>query len=85
MQIYYMNDENKDMLVRVMDSRYDPATATGDIYVKLKPSEGYLFDLHLPEGQVPWVKKWENMVLISGIDVAALPLSSQAQQQQEDA
>ena len=63
-----MNDEQRPVTVRILDSRYDPATATGDKYVVLQAAEGQLFDLQLHEGHVPYIKKWPNMVMISGVD-----------------
>lgn len=73
--IYYLNDEQTYMNIRVMDSNYDPANAKGDRFVILKPAEGQLFELDIPEDHVIYVKKWKTMVLISSMsrDVALTP------------
>jgi hypothetical protein len=38
-----MNDEQKDMTIRILDDRYDGTVGTGDVYAYLKPSEGKVF------------------------------------------
>jgi len=67
------------MTVRVMDDRYDPSTGVGDVFVTLQPCEGRFFEVHLPATQILYVKKWKNMVMLSGIDlVAVAALSGQS-------
>lgn len=72
MKIYYLNDEKKPITVRVLDSKYDAMNATGDTYTVLQSCEGRMFDLELPEGTVPYIKKWPTMVMISYVMPSAL-------------
>lgn len=65
MQVYYLNDERKEVLVKVRDNRFDPVMCTGDVVVTLKPAEGRSFDLEVPEGSILFVKKWPDLVMIS--------------------
>ena len=67
-----MNDEQKDMTIRILDDRYDGTVGTGDVYAYLKPSEGKVFEVHAPAGHMLYVKKWLNLVMISSIDPAVL-------------
>lgn len=64
-KIGYMNDEQKDMRVRILDSRYDPASGTGDIFVTLKSCEYKEFEVHMPDTAILYVKKWPYMVMLS--------------------
>lgn len=72
MRIYYFNDEQKPVVVRVLDGKYDATNATGDTYTTLQSCEGAFFDISLPEGTVPYIKKWPNMVMISYLTPSAL-------------
>lgn len=81
MKVYYFNDETKDVLVRIMDSRYNGVTCTGDIFVTLKPTTGQEFDVDLPANKVLFIKKWDHQVMISYSDSTTLP--EQTQQLQE--
>jgi len=65
MKIYYNNDERQDVVVRVMDGRYDVTTATGDSFTTLKPFECKEFDVQIPEGAILYIKKWPKMVMFS--------------------
>lgn len=65
MKVYYLNDEPHEITVRILDTRFDPYTGKGDIYVNLQPAEGRLFEVYLPEDSVLWVKKWVRAVMIS--------------------
>jgi hypothetical protein len=85
MKIYYVNDEQRDMRVRVMDNMYSPFLGTGDTYVTLQSAEGRLFELEVPAGHIPYVKKWKDLVMISHIDPAAVPRLVPERQRQEDA
>jgi hypothetical protein len=85
MKLYYLNDERREMTVRILDARYDPTTGQGDVYVKLASCEGRLLDVQIPAGHVPYVKKWPNMVMISYIDPAVLTQSDEQPPQAEDA
>lgn len=65
MKIYYNNDEQRDITIRVMDGRYNAATATGDTYYTLKPFECKELDVQLPEGSILYIKRWPSMVMFS--------------------
>lgn len=77
-KLYYMNDEQRNMTVRILDDRYDGATGTGDVYLNLQPAEARLLEIHAPAGHVLYVKKWRDMVMISHIDPSVLALLSQS-------
>jgi hypothetical protein len=72
MKIFYFNDEQKDVTVRVLDDRFDPMTGEGDIYTTLSPASGQVFEVQAPAGSVLYVKKWKDLVLISYIDQLGL-------------
>ena len=67
MKIFYMNDEQKDITVRILDDTFDSVTCAHnpDHYIKLSPAEGKVFELVVPEGAVPYIKKWKDLVMIS--------------------
>ena len=73
MKLVYMNDEKKQVKLRVLDSNYDSVTCTGDRFYTLEPGEAIVLDLNVRAGSVPFIKKWPSMVMISDIDSAALP------------
>lgn len=64
-KVYYMNDEQKEMRVRVLDSRYDPSNATGDFFYTLKSCESKEFEVHMPDDAILYLKKWPYMVMLS--------------------
>ncbi len=61
----YMNDEHEPIIIKVLDSRYDAFTSTGDFYVTLKPCEYKEFEIHMPDDAILYVKKWPSMVMLS--------------------
>lgn len=73
MNIYYLNDEKREVTVRVLDTAYDPITGTGDSFTKLAPCEGRMFTVHLPAGAIPYIKKWPALIMISYVYPADLP------------
>lgn len=75
MKIYYLNDEQKEMTVKILDATYDPAMGTGITYYTLQSCEGRVFDVVVPANSSLYVKKWVSMVMISYIDLAGLPQS----------
>jgi len=91
MKVYYLNDEQKEMTVRVLDLTYDHTYTKSDnreTYHKLKPAEGKLFEVVIPEGSCLWVKKWPGMVMLSYYGGSALQQASQPDEQpqtEEDA
>lgn len=58
MKIYYFNDETHDMRV------FYNIGLTGDPAI-LKPAEGATFDVVIPEGCIPFIKKWNDYIMIS--------------------
>jgi RNA polymerase subunit RPABC4/transcription elongation factor Spt4 len=85
MKMFYLNDEQKDIRVRIMDTRYDPATGTGDLFFTLRPAEGRVFDVQCPDCHSLYVKKWKDLVMISHIESAVLAQLEHLQQRHEDA
>lgn len=83
MKLYYLNDEPNPISVRVMDSRYDPATATGDIFTVLQKAEGKEFEVLMPDNHVLWIKKWKGMVMLSSFEVSVLADLVQASSEQQ--
>ena len=58
-QIYYFNDEHET--VRIRNQGGD------DAITKLKPANGAYFTIEMPDNAVPFIKKWEDFVLIGWI------------------
>lgn len=58
-EIFYLNDtlENQSVCVNTLDK----------IAAFLKPAQGDYFEVEIKEGQVPFIKVWRNMVLISAV------------------
>ena len=68
MKIYYVNDESVPVTIRLIG----PAPECVNTYTTLRPQEGRMFEFDAPEGAVPYVKRWNNnIVLLSYIDAAA--------------
>lgn len=65
MKVFYLNDERKEVVVRVMDARWDPVTFTGDRFITLKACEAREFEVEVPEGAILYVKKWPSMIMFS--------------------
>lgn len=84
-KICYMNDEKKDVVVRVLDTRYDPIMFTGDTYTTLKACEVQTFEVHMPDDGILYLKKWAGMVLISYIAPSVLAQLSLSQPSKGDA
>jgi hypothetical protein len=59
MQIFYFNDtlETQSVCIGTLHTQL----------AVLKPAQGNYFELELKEGQVPYIKVWKNMVLISSM------------------
>ena len=72
MIVVYNNDEQKVITVKINDGNfYKALNSGGDLspfYVTLQPSEVKVFNLDAPEGVIPYVKKWKEVVMISYID-----------------
>jgi hypothetical protein len=73
MKVYYMNDEQKEITLRILDANYDHTGGDNSLtFHKMKPCEGRLFDVAIPEGGCLWVKKWPGMVMLSYLDQSGL-------------
>lgn len=67
MKVYYVNDQQAPVTVRVVDVKDNTLTT-------LSPLKAQTFEFDAPEGAVPYVKRWSNnTVLLSYITV---PVSS---------
>lgn len=85
MKVFYMNDEQKPITVRIQDARFDPATFTGDIFTTLKSCEAKVFDVQIPEGCVLYMKKWPTTLMISYIDSTGLTQFDQVPPAEDEA
>jgi hypothetical protein len=89
MKVVYINDEQKEIMVRVNDRAfYDALNSGGDLSsfdVTMKSCEIRVFELDAPDGAVPYIKKWKNVLMISYIDPAGLAQLPQWPQPQVDA
>ncbi len=92
MKLYYFNDERNPVRVRIMDSRFDPVTFTGDFYFDLGPAQGCTYEVFVPEDAILYVKKWPGLVMLSTMDVSSLehlgeilPRRPRQEQQEEGA
>jgi hypothetical protein len=67
MKVYYFNDELYSVKIRVISK-------DGDNELRdLAPQESGLFEVHVPEESVLFVKRWDNrIVLLSHIPIAVL-------------
>jgi hypothetical protein len=73
MKVYYMNDEQKDITVRIIDLTFSHTGGDNShLYIRLQSCESRVFDLQVPEGAVLYVKKWKDAVLLSYIEAAGL-------------
>lgn len=78
MKVYYLNDEQREVTVKILDATYDAGNGTGITYHTLQSCEGRVFDVVVPEDAILYVKKWPSVVMISYICRADLPQSGQA-------
>jgi RNA polymerase subunit RPABC4/transcription elongation factor Spt4 len=82
-KIFYMNDEQKHVVVRVLDLRYDASIGKGDLYVTLQSCEAQVFEVHLPVDHILYVKKWSGMVLISHVDPSVVAQRPESQRRED--
>lgn len=69
MKIYYLNDESQPVTIRLLGKAPNYHDNT---YVTLQPQEGRVFEIEAPESALPYVKRWDNrMILLSYIDASA--------------
>lgn len=65
MNIYYLNDESETVTIMLVSK--DPKV--NNTYSELKPQEGKMFTFDAPENSIPFVKRWNNrMILLSYMD-----------------
>ena len=74
MKIYYFNDEKQTVTVQVngqlRPSEFNPHGEPSIEFFNLQPQEARTFIIDAPEGTIPYVKRWENrMVLLSYVDL----------------
>jgi hypothetical protein len=76
MKVVYINDEQKEITVRVNDRAfYDALNSGGDLSsfdVIMKSCELRVFELDAPDGAVPYIKKWKDVLMISYIEQSGL-------------
>ena len=74
MKVYYFNDESTDLIVRVQDM------VNNTYGYILHPQRGQLFEFVAPDGSIPFIKKWNNSILL----ITYLPAESVAQFEKEN-
>jgi hypothetical protein len=77
MKIYYLNDEHKTVTIQVNHQlQPSPTNPYGEPkieYFRLEPQQSKMFEIDAPEGAIPYVKRWENrIVLLSYLPAEAL-------------
>jgi hypothetical protein len=79
MKLFYLNDEKQDVIVKVMDQTWDYTynSSNAKNLCTLKPAEGRMFDLVIPDGAILWIKKWSAVVMLSYVESSALPESDE--------
>ena len=60
MKIYYLNDESAPITVRLIGA----SPECKNTYVQLQPQEGRTFEFAAPEGAIPFVKQWDNHIVL---------------------
>lgn len=74
--IYYVNDEQKPVTVQINhEFRFDPNNPfkQPDIeYHTLQACEARIFKVEAPENSIPYVKKWQNQVLLTYLPAESL-------------
>lgn len=66
MKIYYVNDESVPVTIRLLGKAPNYHDNT---YVTLQPQEARMFEIESKEGQIPYVKRWDNRtILLSSMD-----------------
>lgn len=73
MKLFYLNDEQKEISVRVQDMTWDYTYATDNAknFHRLKAGEGREFDVQMPAGATLWLKKWPGILMISYVEQLA--------------
>lgn len=78
MKIYYINDEHKPVTIQVngqlRPSSTNPYGEPSIEYFILQPLEAKTFEVDAPDNAIPYVKRWENrVVLLTYIEEKNLP------------
>jgi hypothetical protein len=77
-KVGYLNDERKDITLRVLDLRFDHTGGDNSwSYVILKSCEYREFELHVPDEAILFVKKWPSMVMLSYHEQSVRPQAPQ--------
>lgn len=76
MKLFYLNDERKEITVKIQDATWDYTYQTDNAknFHRLGPAEGRVFEVSIPIGCVLWIKKWPDILMISYCEPSALPL-----------
>lgn len=74
MKLYYMNDEKSSVVIQVngqlRPSEFNPHGEPSIEFFTLQPGEARTFFIDAPEDSIPYVKRWENrLVLLSYVDL----------------
>jgi hypothetical protein len=75
MKVFYFNDEQKPVIVKVMDDTWD-YTGKDDNkknFHTLNAADHKVFDLVVPDGAILYIKKWPGIVMLSYILSRNLP------------
>ena len=65
MKVYYVNDESIAVSIRVLGKDMNES------FTLLLPQEGKIFEFEAPTDAVPYIKRWNNnMILISYADAS---------------
>jgi hypothetical protein len=76
MKVYYFNDEKVPVHIKVQSVPTGEGPTYNDNikYNLLEPQEGRMFEMTVPEGSIPYIKRWENrIVLISYLPAESIP------------
>lgn len=68
MKIYYMNDETKPVHIRI----------PGRDIVILRPQESRIFHFDAPASAVPFVKRWDNNIVLLSYTTEPSVVSSES-------
>lgn len=60
MKIFYLNDETTPVTIRLIGNAPDYKNT----YVTLQPQEGQTFEVEVPAGSIPFVKRWDNHTVL---------------------
>jgi hypothetical protein len=66
MKVYYFNDENRPLNIKVqpMPTGEVPMQDVNIEYHLLEPQKGQMFEFTAPEGSIPYIKRWNQFILL---------------------